>query len=678
MGGFCISQSDHKLFVDHVLIPAVSQLIPVDSYPIPLDFEHAARFGVGQCALRLSTYNVNRLVDIMRSIIVSNRNLGCFSGFFLSIIDHGEKSMIHQIGDRVNITDQQFLKECLSFLPLDWDRIITEQLWVDFALVFRPPSALVASGLWKDYDYIRSLFFDTDANFRFVGDFRKDDMCGFLDLGGFKYSPKGCSKGLTGIVSMQCYCLFKHIDFKRNNLSFRQSKDITPSLIVTDSKGIKTWVDNLSRDLSVAISKKRSYGVRIEFRVSALKSRRLIATLHHPQMILKLSQAIKFYPTKAILGFIKYRLMACNVLYSYYSSSLNRSTFSGLTFAAAISYLFGTLLHRPLDSHGMKSIHELLCESRLADSRCLFLPEFFVDEQQNWGVVSPLHEDGLVRIFGAAIVATCRAQIPVNVSRFVNINRDVEVDRTTGLNAERVWEPPSDSNIQYRDLVEVLLTLQRSPLYRFFDLHFPMEVIPPKYKKPLSKNLNFQRAANIIMVFGMGSQGVALISQIIMTDLVLGFTSWENKLKDQYSFHGDKKACTNYMSTKVCDHLFKQNGPATYLKPDCFQLYDQANYTDYQLNTYFLPSFDAILEDTTGSYLQAEKSNWKTLGARAYIIFFISQFGATRRREVALFRTQIVNYILSNYAYIPRIARDKIYNNYNSSISFMHMPPRTP
>jgi hypothetical protein len=96
----------------------------------------------------------------------------------------------------------------LSFLPLDWDCVLLDQLYLDLALVIRPSSALVASGLWKDYDYIRSLFFTVDGSFHFVGEFRKDDMCGFFDLDGFKYSPKGVSKGSTGIVSMQCYCLF--------------------------------------------------------------------------------------------------------------------------------------------------------------------------------------------------------------------------------------------------------------------------------------------------------------------------------------------------------------------------------------------------------------------------------------------------------------------------------------
>jgi hypothetical protein len=41
-------------------------------------------------------------------------------------------------------------------------------------------------------------------------------------------------------------------------------------------------------------------------------------------------------------------------------------------------------------------------------------------------------------------------------------------------------------------------------------------------------------------------------------------------------------------------------------------------------------SFEAILQDTIGSYLQIKRSSWKTLGARAYIIFFISHFGITQ------------------------------------------------
>ncbi|KAL0582489.1 hypothetical protein ABG067_007638 [Albugo candida] len=660
LGGFVVTQDDHELFVEKVLIPSVSSVVSIDAYPIPLNFSHAARFGVGHSALRLSTEKLNLVISEMRRVISNSNDLHCFSGFFFSIINHGEKVLLPPINNR-DLTNDAFIRECLYFLPFDWDRIVVNQLYLDLALVIRPPSGVIASGLWKDYDYIRSLFFAVDGSFSFVGAMRKDGMCGFTDLGGFKYSPINVSKGSTGVTSMQCYCLFKHIDFKRSNLSFRQSKDMTVKAIISDSKGVKNWVDKLSEDLTFAISEGKSYGVRVEFRVSASRAKDLFSSISDPIMVRKLSKAIKFYHTKSVLGFVKYRLQASSVLYSHYHDSLAKSSYSGLTLAAVISYLFGTLLHRPLDSRGMKLVHELIFQSKLVGSRCVFLHDFFVDEYKNWGVISPLCKDDLVQVFGSADVIACAPSSLVNDPLFVPVS-STQVDTSTGLNTEHIWVPSSTDTV-LMDLIPVLSRLQISNSYPHHDLLFTLtEDLLPGYMSSLQESLNFQLAANIIMVFGMGDRSVSLMAQLLMADLINGFNSWEIKTKDEFSFGSNKKVCAVYMASKVGDLIFKEGGPDEYIKPEFINIASQGSNKVKDAVKYFIPKIEVILENKLNSYLQKKSSGWKTLGARAYLILLLSHISFTERRQAALYRANIIRYIASHYAYLPKMAKDKVYN----------------
>ncbi len=56
-----------------------------------------------------------------------------------------------------------------------------------------------------------------------------------------------------------------------------------------------------------------SYGMRMKFCVSALKVKSLLASIRSsPSKVDKLSQVVRFYHTKSILGFVKYRLQASN------------------------------------------------------------------------------------------------------------------------------------------------------------------------------------------------------------------------------------------------------------------------------------------------------------------------------------------------------------------------------
>jgi hypothetical protein len=69
------------------------------------------------------------------------------------------------------------------------------------------------------------------------------------------------------------------------------------------------------------------------------------------------------------------------------------------------------------------------------------------------------------------------------------------------------------------------------------------EGLPLGFESSLLENVYFQQAANILMVFGMSEQGVSLMAQALVSDLVNGFTTWNQKIK----FVGSKKACSIYM-----------------------------------------------------------------------------------------------------------------------------------
>lgn len=698
--------------MEEVLIPALTKIVNLDLYPMPINFAHASRNGIGHASLRLETDEVNLVIAEMRKIILEDedRTLDRFSAFFFTIANHGEKFKVP-----VNIEDmdnKELLKKCCRFISLNWDILKLNQLFVDLAIVLcRPPhSDPPVTGLWKDYNYLRGLFFPVNDSSRFVGEFRKDDMCGFTGLGGFKYSPSGESKGSSGIVSMQCYCLLKTIDFKRNNTSFRQSKDIKPLDLVNNSKKVKPWAENLCSDLDAAVREHRSYGVRLEFRVCSVKLKDLLTTLVSRQMIRKLSKAIRFFPTHSLLAFIKYRLMACTIANRTYQKSMTRSSFSGLTLACILSYFFSSLLHRPMDTHGMSFVDVLIKDNKLATSKCMMIPDLIRMETQNWSVRLPLSEHELTAIFGNSIVSQCLSVVtsdPPTVpmalinagnrsasggNRATGGNRSTGGSRVTGsnnitgINVERLWNPPTTMDIEYHHHIQILQDIQPSASYRYHDLRIPsledatFGVLSSEVKRNLSSSDNFHRMGNMIMVFGMGEQGVKLAAQLVMSDLVFGYTTWHNKVKDEYAFNGDKKACNLYMRDKVGDKLFKSGGLEIYLKPEGAIYTDQRYFFTrsdrpmHPLEAFVLPSVSDMVDKPHHTIAFNIRSNWKTLGARAYLLSFFYYFADSKKEEVEKFRKNIIDYIRTNYDCIPKMAKDKIYNFEQSKIVFLSMP----
>lgn len=75
VGGSGINISEYQLFVDQVPIPACGMLGISESYPEPLSFESASRFGVGHSNTRLTSDQVQSLVNNMRCVISSSEDL---------------------------------------------------------------------------------------------------------------------------------------------------------------------------------------------------------------------------------------------------------------------------------------------------------------------------------------------------------------------------------------------------------------------------------------------------------------------------------------------------------------------------------------------------------------------------------------------------------------------------
>lgn len=171
-----------------------------------------------------------------------------------------------------------------------------ENLFVDPAFVVLPPPPdqenTVLSGLWKNFDYLVNTFFPTKSN-RFIGQLTVDNMCGFTDLGGVRYIPKGKSV-CRGVSYMQAFCLFKHMDFERTKNLMRPSDDLSANDVWTNSRAVSTWVKKRLYDLSLA--EKRSYGVRLEFRVAAGSAKKLFKFVRSVE-----KEVVRFGPFEELL-----------------------------------------------------------------------------------------------------------------------------------------------------------------------------------------------------------------------------------------------------------------------------------------------------------------------------------------------------------------------------------------
>lgn len=235
IGGSYIAAEDHALFVNTLLRFCIEDTINIDAYPTPLNYEHAARGGVGHYALKVKTEQLHSIVHQMRNRVRECTILKDFQDFFFVVLSHGMKYQVDFSLSQEEPVYQQALESIGFDFRSDFFRL--GNLFVDIALSFLPTSGASWTGLWVDYECVISRFYQPNAFNKFKGTLRKDDFCQFSGLGGFRYSEKP-----NNIVSMQAYSTWKHVFFKRSNVSERQGRDVDPLEVWELGRGFQKWI----------------------------------------------------------------------------------------------------------------------------------------------------------------------------------------------------------------------------------------------------------------------------------------------------------------------------------------------------------------------------------------------------------------------------------------------------
>jgi hypothetical protein len=235
IGGSYVATEDHTLFVDMLLRFCVENTISINAYPTPLNYEHAARGGIGHYALKAKTEQLHSIVHQMRNRVRTCPILEDFQDFFFVVFSHGMKYQVEFTFHQEEPIYQQALQSIGFDLRSDFFRM--DKLFVDIALSFLPTPGASWTGLWVDYECVISKFYQPNVLNRFKGTIRKDDFCQFSGLGGFKYSEKA-----SNIVSVQAYSTWKHVFFKRSNVSERQGRDIDPVEVWELGRGFQKWI----------------------------------------------------------------------------------------------------------------------------------------------------------------------------------------------------------------------------------------------------------------------------------------------------------------------------------------------------------------------------------------------------------------------------------------------------
>lgn len=673
IGGSVIDLLDHAMFVNLVLRPAVGSVIDTTAYPDPLDFEAAAKFGVGYSALKVVTGELNQIIAAMRLIVeeassesTSSAELSQFNGFFFCVYNHGLKL---RLSCNMPFADNlEFVKEVMCTVPWDWAGTgLTENLsnlFLDLAVVLLPPSGYVCAGLWSDYDYLRSIFFGTNESNNFDGIFRKDNLSTFDGLGGFKYSPAGASLNLD-IVTMQCYCVFKHIDFKRNSNSFRQSRDITPEQIFQNSKSVPKWVADNCRNLDLA--RFRSYGARLEFRVGGAGALRLFNFLRDPSQISKISLCCSFFPSGSIFGFMSGRIQAFNQLAIALQESSFKYTLEGLTLATMISYFFSGVMHRSDDSYEFRDVQKFLEEERSSLSACLFVANRIQFANGYWRVQRPFFVDSLERIFGERLLLSC--SLPLVDLNNLESNEDVTADHESGINESVLFSLPV-GNLEYRDYRNHISALLPSAGYVGYDILLDNDYVVNSIFNSLRSKAHFSEAQNILMLCRFSGQGVQLFSQLLMTELVGLYTTWGSRTIDASSG-----------STLVLDvgHLLLRGSTlAEYLDSSKYKL-EKNSMISAWVDKLLLPSVEVIEggQDFTSIAFLEKSSPWKKICSRAYFLLLVKnldQDSSTyhdKKHDLVNFRKDIIEYIFATYDTFPKLAKDKIWKVTNNRLQFV-------
>ncbi|CEP09169.1 hypothetical protein [Parasitella parasitica] len=178
----------------------------VQAYPLSLDYEIAARAGVGKSDISLD----------------------------------------------------EAIRQTLSNQNLQYEAIRKENITLDIAFSFLPTtaSAIGLTGLWSDYDFLRRIFFTPNLRNKFRGKFRQDD---FSDFGVVA----------TAMHQISSSRQFFHRNPKSNRQGKDVKPSGLYYFLTKQGKVYSSWLDTTKQDAMSMAAGSPTYAARVEFRCSA-------------------------------------------------------------------------------------------------------------------------------------------------------------------------------------------------------------------------------------------------------------------------------------------------------------------------------------------------------------------------------------------------------------------------
>ena len=231
---FRISQNDHEIFVNQLLLPALTRTLDSSFTPIPESYSSAAFFGLGK-TINLDSIEFNELISHMNSIVSQSPALFTMFGYFFFVT--------YGMGLKARFNQGCSFKVPLATLLLDWENICLENLYLDVGFNIGSP-AQNKTGFWSTgekqaFSDIINIFYGPDHSIQSFG-YRHDSFCHLKTIGGFKYKPKK-----SNLVMMQAYSLSKSTFYARNPTSDRQGLDLEPDDLFLQSGKLTSFTVNI-------------------------------------------------------------------------------------------------------------------------------------------------------------------------------------------------------------------------------------------------------------------------------------------------------------------------------------------------------------------------------------------------------------------------------------------------
>ncbi|KAG2192427.1 hypothetical protein INT47_000321 [Mucor saturninus] len=486
---------------------------------------------------------------------------------------------------------------------------------------------------------------------------RLDDLSNIKNLGGFRYCPRNIDPA-TGILSMQAYCIFKQIQFQRNSNSDRQSKDFSPEQVYNNSSGIAPWLENFCRDLGLAET--RSFGTRLEFRVSGPFADSLFQKLKDQATVAVVNTHARFFPSPVLFSFFSCRAKAFHTLLLALNNPVFKSSQEGLTLATVVSYLFSSILHRPMDTFSFKTIHRLVEDSRCSFSPVLFLSDLIRFDGVHCSISPPFLRSVLHKHFPLRIMAS----IPVG-----QVN--VQVSETSFLGPEETYTLPA-SNVHLSQLKVILANLVPVTGYPGIDILVSNEVIGQSLFNHLSNKADFSVTSGIFLVGRFSPDSVRLFSQLLLSELVQTYSQWANRLLTM----------TQDELVNAGDRVFEGGFLEASMSPEHYQV-NFARDTRRNMNEWLLPSVASIRSSTSDSYKSmawlGRSSPWKKICSRGYYMTMVKNLNSNTNEDshmhdmMETFRGQVLQYISDNYEVLPLLSKDKIWITRQKKLQFVFL-----